>query len=52
MNNISAADFTVKYTISENMWDTFKNETYKHLQLPSSQSAPEHQSVDLKVVTF
>jgi hypothetical protein len=49
---LTASDFTVEYTITEDMWNLFNVQLMTHAQLPAGGSAPDHTGIGLPVVTF
>lgn len=50
--NLTASDFTVEYSITEEMWNLFNVQLGSHSQLPLGGSSPSHIGEGLPVVTF
>ena len=42
LKNLTSSDFTVVYTITEEMWNLFIVQLGSHSTLPTGGSAPEH----------
>ena len=52
INNLTASDFTVEWTITDNIWNVFNLQLSQHALLPPGNSAPNHVGASLPVVTF
>lgn len=52
METLTASDFTVEYSISEEMWNLFNVQMGTHSLLPVGGSSPDHVGQALPVVTF
>jgi hypothetical protein len=52
IQTLTASDWTIEYTISEEMWNLFNIQLGSHSQLPISQAAPDHTKYGLPVMTF
>lgn len=52
LDTLTAGDFTIEITVSDEMWTQFNVQLGTHAQLPRGQAAPNHTDVGLPVVTF
>jgi len=52
IDNMTTSDFTVEYTVTEEMWNLFTVQLGSHATLPTGASAPDHVGLGLPVVTF
>lgn len=52
LDNLTSSDFTIEYTITEDMWNLFNVQLGSHAQLPLGGSSPNHVGEGLPVVTF
>lgn len=52
INNLTASDFTVEWTITDNIWNVFNLQLSQHALLPPGNSAPNHVGASLPVCTF
>jgi len=52
VDNLTASDFTVEFTVTEHMWAQFNLELGRHSLLPAGKSSPDHTGIGLPVVTF
>ena len=52
LQTLTASDFTIEITITEDMWNVFNVHLGKHAELPTGSAAPNHLETKLPVVTF